>query len=65
MKGNSFECVCKTGWEGPQCEKGKGKKDKKSPSIMQLLNVNICVKIASDSAWIMWVNRLLITRMFP
>lgn len=41
------------------------KKDKKSPSIMQLLNVNICVKIASDTAWIMWVNRLLITRMFP
>lgn len=29
MKGNSFECVCKTGWEGPQCEKGKEKTDKK------------------------------------
>lgn len=69
MKGNSFKCVCKTGWEGPQCEKGKRKTILQNTlDNVEIHHVNIldiCVKLTSDLARMWLVNFMLMTCMFP
>lgn len=69
MKGNSFKCVCKTGWEGPQCEKGKRKTILQNTlDNVEIHHVNIldiCVKLTSDLARMGLVNFMLMTCMFP
>lgn len=69
MKGNSFKCVCKTGWEGPQCEKGKRKTILQNTlDNVEIHHVNIldiCVKLTSDLARMGLINFMLMTCMFP
>lgn len=69
MKGNSFKCVCKTGWEGPQCEKGKRntilQNTLDNVEIHHVNILDICVKLTSDLARMGLVNFMLMTCMFP